>query len=38
MEKVKRCFLKLLKSIEESQMAKAQRIVANSRAGIGRWE
>lgn len=38
MKKIKELFYKMLKSIEETQMQRAQRILANYQAGLRRWE
>jgi hypothetical protein len=38
MKKIKEIFIKIIKFIEDTQMARAQRILANGRAGLRRWE
>jgi len=38
MKKIKQFLIKILKSIEDAQMAKARRIVANTQAGMRSWE
>jgi len=38
MKKIKVFILRFITAIEKSQMAKAQRILANSKHGIGSWE
>jgi len=38
MKKIKNFIAKILKSIEESQMQKAQKILSDVRNGMGRWE
>jgi hypothetical protein len=38
MKKIKESIQKFIKSFEQMQVTRAQRILANARAGLGRWE
>jgi hypothetical protein len=38
MKKIKELFSRMIKSIEETQMARAERILANYKGGLRRWE
>jgi hypothetical protein len=38
MRKIKEIFSRMIKSIEETQMARAERILANHKHGLRRWE